>query len=123
MDASVLMALINQEQGAEHLTLELMSDAAISTVNLAEVQTKLVSEGGDPDVAWADALGPIREAIPFTAEQAKTAGSLVSKTRQCGLSLGDRACLALGLALNAHVYTADKCWENLNIGVRIHVIR
>ena len=123
MDSSVLLAIINQEPGAEHLTLEMLSDETISTVNLAEVQTKLVSAGGNPDVAWADALSPIRDAIPFNEEQAKIAGSLVSKTRQLGLSLGDRACLALGLALKAPVYTADKSWKTLKIGVPIHVIR
>jgi ribonuclease VapC len=40
-----------------------------------------------------------------------------------GLSLGDRACLALALALGAPVYTSDKSWKKLNLGLRIQVIR
>ncbi len=104
-------------------TPELLSIAACSTVNLAEVQTKLVSEGGNPDEAWEDTLSPIREAMPFTDEQARIAGSLVAHTRSWGLSLGDRACLALGIVLKAPIYTADKTWRNLKLGVRIHVIR
>jgi PIN domain nuclease of toxin-antitoxin system len=48
---------------------------------------------------------------------------LVAQTRALGLSLGDRACLALGLALKAPVYTADKSWKKLKVNVRIHVIR
>ena len=123
LDASALIAALNGEPGADKLTLELLSTAVISTVSLAEVQSKLVSRGLSPDNAWAAALVPVEEAIPFTSEQAKAAGSLVAETRALGLSLGDRACLALGLALQAPVYTADRSWKNLKLGLRIHVIR
>lgn len=123
LDASALIAALNGEPGAERLTIELLSTAVISTVNLAEVQSKLVSRGLSPDNAWAAALVPVEEAIPFTSEQAKIAGSLVAETRSLGLSLGDRACLALGLALQAPIYTADRSWKNLKLGLRIHVIR
>ena len=123
LDASVLLALLNNESGADKLTPELLSNAASSTVNLAEVQTKLVHEGGSPDEAWEDTLSPIRDAMPFTEEQARIAGSLVTQTRSLGLSLGDRACLALGLTLKAPVYTADKSWRSLKLGIPIHVIR
>lgn len=123
LDASVVLALLNQESGANGLTPDLLSNATSSTVNLAEVQTKLVSEGARPDEAWEDTLSPIRVAMPFTDEQAKIAGSLVTQTRKLGLSLGDRACLALGIVLKAPIYTADRTWKNLKLGVRIHVIR
>jgi len=123
LDASAVPALLNNESGADKLTPELLSNATCSTVNLAEVQTKLVSAGAAPDEAWEDTLSPIREAAPFTDEQARIAGSLVAQTRAFGLSLGDRACLALGLALKAPVYTADKSWKKLKLGLRIHVIR
>ena len=94
-----------------------------STVNLAEVHTKLVARGGDPDEAWEDTLSPVNEIVPFTAEHAKIAGALVAQTRFLGLSLGDRACLALGLALKAPIYTAERSWKRLRLGVKIHVIR
>ena len=123
LDASAMLAVLNHEPGSEKLTPELLSHAAGSTVNLAEVHTKLVSRGGDPDEAWEDALSAVHESVPFTAEQARIAGNLVTQTRLLGLSLEDRACLALGAALRAPVYTADKSWKNLKIGVRIHVIR
>jgi ribonuclease VapC len=123
LDASAMLAVLNQESGSEKLTPEILSNAAGSTVNLAEVQTKLVSRGGDPDEAWEDALSAVQEPVPFTAEQARIAGNLVTQTRLLGLSLGDRACLALGAALHAPVYTTDKSWKTLKIGVRIHVIR
>jgi ribonuclease VapC len=123
LDASALLALLNQEPGSDALTPELLSAAAISTVNLAEVHGKLVARGLSPDDAWEAALGPIREAVPFTADHARLVGDLIAQTRQLGLSLGDRACLALGLALKAPIYTADKSWKKLKLGVHTHIIR
>ncbi len=123
LDASAVLAILNDEPCSEKLTLGMLSNAVGSTVNLAEVHTKLVSRGGDADEAWEDALSAIQEVEPFTAEQARIAGELVAQTRALGLSLGDRACLALGLVLKAPVYTTDRSWKNLKIGVRIHVIR
>lgn len=123
LDASALLALLNQEPGAEKLTPELLGTAAISTVNLAEVHSKLVARGLPTDDAWEATMTPVSEAVPFTSEHARLAGDLVPKTRALGLSLGDRACLALGQALKLPVYTADKSWKKLKVGVRIHVIR
>lgn len=117
------MAVINNEAGAEKLTLQTMTNAAISTVNLAEVHGKLIQRGFSPKDAWTATRTPIQEAVDFTAEHARIAGDLLVQTRSLGLSLGDRACLALGVALHAPVYTADRAWKNLNLGVRIHVIR
>ena len=123
LDASAMLAVLNHEPGSEKLTAEMLSYAAGSTVNLAEVQAKLVSRGGQPDEAWEDALSAVYEPVPFTAEQARIAGNLVTQTRPLDLSLGDRACLALGAALHAPVYTTDRSWKNLKLGIRIHVIR
>jgi PIN domain nuclease of toxin-antitoxin system len=123
LDASALLAVLNGEPGADKLTPELLSRAASSTVNLAEVQSKLVDRGLSPNRAWEATMTPVADAVPFTVEHAKAAGSLIAETRALGLSLGDRACLALGLALNVPVYTADRSWKNLKLGLRIHVIR
>jgi ribonuclease VapC len=123
LDASAVMTVINSEPGADKLTPQILSTALTSTVNLAEVHGKLIQRGFSTDDAWAAANGTIHEAVAFTAEHAKTAGDLVIQTRALGLSLGDRACLALAIALQATVYTADRSWKNLNVGVRIHVIR
>jgi ribonuclease VapC len=123
LDASALLAILNQEPGAEKLTPEILSTAAISAVNLAEVHGKLVSRGLNPNDAWEATMSPIREAVAFTSEHARLTGDLAAPTRALGLSLGDRACLALGLALKAPVYTADKAWKKLKVSVRIHVIR
>jgi len=123
LDASVILAILFQERGADKMTDEIMAGAVASSVNLAEVQSKLVKMGHDPDRAWKDALLLESAPEPFTADQAKTAGSLLAKTEKYGLSLGDRSCLALAIALNAPVYTTEQIWRNLNVGIPIHVIR
>lgn len=123
LDASVILAILFQERGADYMTDDILADAVASTVNLAEVQGKLVKMGHDPDRAWKDALMLDSDPETFTADQAKTAGSLIAKTEKYGLSLGDRSCLALAIALNASVYTTEKVWKNLNLGIPIHVIR
>lgn len=123
LDSSALLAVLNSESGADSLTPDLLESAVSSTVNLAEVQTKLVKRGIDPDDAWEAVLSLIRESAPFTQEQARIAGDLVTQTSLLGLSLGDRACLALGLSLAAPIYTADRSWKNLKVGVRIHMLR
>ena len=123
LDASALLAILNQEPGAENLPPERLAQAVISAVNLAEAHSTLVREGIDPDEAWEDVRSPVPECIPFTEEQAKIAGGLAAQTRPLGLSLGDRACLALGLLLKAPVYTTDRAWKGLKLGVRVHAIR
>jgi len=123
LDASALLAVLNREPGSEKLTPQLLSAATSSTVNLAEVQSKLVSRGIRPDQAWEATLSPIRGPSAFTEDQAKIAGGLIAQTSVFGLSLGDRACLALGIVLRAPVYTADRSWKNLKLGVRIHLVR
>ena len=123
LDASVLLAVIHQEPGAEQLKPELLAEATVCTVNLAEVHAKLVSSGWPPEEAWEDARSAAGVIVPFESEHAKIAGNLITQTRPYGLSLGDRACLALAISSNAAVYTADRTWKNLKLGVRIHVIR
>lgn len=123
LDASAMMTMLNREPGADQLTPDILVNAIGSTVNLAEVQGKLVERGIPPANAWVAALNSVQEVIPFTAEHARTAGTLISQTRPFGLSLGDRACLALALERKAPVYTADRSWKNLKLGIRVHVIR
>jgi PIN domain nuclease of toxin-antitoxin system len=122
-DASAILALLQQEPGAEKLTAEIRVNAVASTVNLAEVQSKLVKKGVPPERAWVNTLSAITAAQPFTGRQASIAGSLITKTEKYGLSLGDRSCLALAIALKAPVYTTEQVWRNLKVGVPIHVIR
>ena len=123
LDASAILAVIGGDPGAEKLTPDLLARAVGSAVNLSEVQAKLVSRGWPFEQAWEDATSPVRQVLAFDEAQARVAGDLVTQTRYLGLSLGDRACLALGIALKVPVYTAEKAWKKLNVGLTVHVIR
>jgi ribonuclease VapC len=123
LDASAILAVIHQEPGHERLTPELLAKAVGGTVNLAEVQSKLVSRGWSSEEAWEDATSPVQEIVPFDEKHARIAGDLITQTRPVGLSLEDRACLALAMVLKVPVYTAERAWKGLKLGIRIHVIR
>ena len=122
LDASALLALLNAEKGAD-LVQALLPEAVISTVNLAEVVTRL-SAAGMPENEIRDTLALLGlETIPFDKEQAFQAGLLFPYTHHYGLSLGDRACLALAQIRAATSVTADRAWEDMDIQVTIKLIR
>jgi ribonuclease VapC len=122
LDASAILAVVIAEPGHERLHAELLSRAIASAVNVAEVHTKLLALGWQSHEAWNDATGVISEIVHFEEEHAKLTGDLAPGTRALGLSLGDRACLALGIVLGAPVYTAERLWRKLRLDVQIHVI-
>jgi PIN domain nuclease of toxin-antitoxin system len=123
LDASAILAIVNHEPGHEKLGSRLLSIGVASTVNLSEAHSKLVSLGWRPEEAWDDTRGLVSEGIEFDEIQARLTGDLLLQTRRFGLSFGDRACLALGLVLNAPIYTAERLWGRLSLAVPIHVIR
>jgi PIN domain nuclease of toxin-antitoxin system len=122
LDASAVLALLNAEPGADVVESRL-SGAVISTVNLAEVESKLADCGmSDAEIRRVvDALG--LEVLPFDREMARRAGRLQPATRPFGLSLGDRACLASALVTGLPVLTADRKWTSLDVGVAIEALR
>lgn len=122
LDASAILAAANNEPGAG-IVLAHVSEAAVSTVNLAEAQGKLVQRGLSPSDAWEVALNFCNEVFSFDPSQANVAGGLVASTRSLGLSLGDRACLALAMLLKAPAYTTDRLWKKLHLGVEIRLLR
>ena len=122
LDTSALRALIGKEQGAE-MVAEHLGRAIMSSVNLAEVVTVLVRRE-HPQERIAQMLHRVTPQIAeFEAEQAVETGYLYHYTKTFGLSLGDRACLALAQARNLPVLTTDKIWQKLDIGVEVRVIR
>ena len=121
-DSSVLIAILRQEPGSD-VGEQSLNDALISTVNLAEVATYLARNSVPPETI-NQALGafPI-EVVPFDREQGLIAGCLYPACKSLGLSLGDRACLALAKSKNLPVLTADKAWLELEIDVAVKSIR
>ena len=120
LDASALLAYLQDEPGGERVR-EVLAHSVMSTVNWAEVIGKARDDGVDTRGLREDlaSLGLALE--PFSADQAEIAGRLKERTRQFGLSLGDRACLALGSARGETVYTADRAWSRLALGVDVDV--
>jgi len=64
-----------------------------------------------------------RQHESFSAEDAETAAELWQPTRRAGLSLVDRACLALARRLGVTADTADRDWRKVDVGVEVVPIR
>jgi PIN domain nuclease of toxin-antitoxin system len=122
VDSSVVLAIINREAGSQIGQVDL-ADSLISTVNLSEVVAKLVKDGATSAEA-EEIVGrfPLRSA-DFDRRQAMVTGALRAKTFHKGLSLGDRACLALAITTGLPVLTADRAWAELDLGVDVRLIR
>lgn len=122
LDASALLAYLHDEPGSEAVE-KVLSEAMISTVNLAEVIQKAMARSVEVQGLRQDLEALGLSIIPFTETQAEGAAQLWQKTHAFGLSLGDRACLSLGLELALPVLTADQEWRRLELGLEIQLIR
>jgi PIN domain nuclease of toxin-antitoxin system len=122
LDASALLAVMQAETGADKVEARI-EQACISAVNLSEAVAKLAERGISEDFISTSLAGLELDVRPFDHEQAQSAGFLRVATRSLGLSLGDRACLALARQLNCTALTTDSVWAGLDIGVKVEVIR
>jgi ribonuclease VapC len=123
LDASALLALFQRESGYEIVAKAIENGSAMSTINLAEVASRL-NDIGVPEIFIKNAIQVLRLTIvDFNIEYAYKAGLLRTATKRAGLSLGDRACLALAQQLNLPAITADRVWEGVVPDVVVQVIR
>ncbi|MDE2639506.1 MAG: type II toxin-antitoxin system VapC family toxin [Chloroflexota bacterium] len=123
LDASAVLAVIKREPGEDRVAEALDAGAVVSAVNLSEVVAKLAAAGA-PEAGIRARIEALRlDVAPFDADAAFAAGLLIPLTRSAGLSLGDRACIALGQRLGLPVLTADAAWAGLDLGVEITVLR
>jgi|HubBroStandDraft_6_1064221.scaffolds.fasta_scaffold432084_3 ribonuclease VapC len=128
LDSSALLAWLHLEPGALIVRAALDKKAAMSAVNWAEVLTKLADLGQNPDAVSITLLnsGLFKNDLilwPLDEGFALDTARLRVSTRSTGLSLGDRACIALGQRLRLPILTADRAWKNLRLGVRVRLIR
>ncbi len=128
LDASALLAYLNDEAGAQIVEDALVQGAAISAVNLAEVLSKLAEIGEDPDevtetLRRRGLLDGKLTVSPLTVDDAVMIARLQRSTKAHGLSLGDRACLGLALRLRIPAVTADRAWLRLKVAVKVEAIR
>jgi len=122
LDASALLALLLGEPGANEVAEVIAGGATLSTVNLSEVADTLLRNNIDPEPV----LSRVCEQVtvePFTYHDAFAAAALRRPTSALGLSLGDRACLALAQRLDAVAATADRQWSKLELGIAIRLVR
>jgi ribonuclease VapC len=125
MDASALLALLLNEQGADSAVSAIEEGAQISAVTLSEVIERLVLNGVPDAVVRQIAAELPLTVIPADAELAVDARLMAAITKPFGLSLGDRFCLALARQLGAQAVTADRAWVEASrkTGIEIRLIR
>lgn len=122
LDASALIAFLRNEPGAEKVAA-VLTRSCISAVNLAETFGKMVEYGKRlEDVAYQVERLRI-PVIPFAAEHAQIAASLWKSTRIVGMSLGDRACLALAIHTGLPAFTTEDKWLKCDSGAKVVKIR
>lgn len=122
MDSSAALAILLDEKGTD-VALGFAPDAQFSSVNAAEIIAKLIDKGRSMEEAADDLASLGMPVAAFDEMMGIAAGQLRELTRHRGLSLGDRACLALAIRENAIAVTADRGWGDLDIGCKIELIR
>ncbi len=121
LDASAVLALIFLETGWQKVD-NLLERSSISTINVAEALTKLVQDDISVEKASEQLFRLNMRIVDYDIKQAITTAELRPLTKHLGLSLGDRACLALAIQEKATAVTADKNWATLDV-CRVEVIR
>lgn len=122
IDASAILALINNEKG-QNVVEKVLNNAIVSSVNISEVIT-IANRNGINETEIIKLLKDIfPHIIDFNYEQACIAAALDKITKKYGLSLGDRACLALAKYKNCPVLTANKIWKKLDIAIDVRLVR
>jgi ribonuclease VapC len=122
LDSSAVLAVLWNEPGNDAV-LERLDGSVISAVNHAEVLTKIADRGVDSKRALELLTSLAIDIVGFDRTQAETVGRLRSQTRRFGLSLGDRACIALATMKGWPVLTADKAWAELDLAVEVLLLR
>ncbi len=122
LDSSAILCIYFDEPGADRVH-DIARGALVSAVNLAEVVSKLQERGVKKDVIEAIMADFNLEVIAFDKALAIATGELRNATRSKGLSLGDRACLALASSLGVTAVTTDQAWKDLDGSVRVMLVR
>jgi ribonuclease VapC len=128
LDASALLAHLNDEEGAGAVREAMKVGAAISVANWAEVLSKLAERGEDPEVAaaemkGAELVGRVVTIEPITDEDSIAIARLRPKTKAQGQSLADRACLALASGSGSPALTTDQEWAKAKVKAKVRTIR
>jgi PIN domain nuclease of toxin-antitoxin system len=122
LDASALLALLGGEPGTERVR-QALGSAIMSAVNMAEVLTKLGDRGVTETEQRVIRMSLDIDVRSFDERAAWRASALRGTTKSRGLSIGDRACLALALEEGLPALTTDRAWSELDVGVNVYSLR
>jgi ribonuclease VapC len=122
LDASAVLAFLFAEEGQDKVAA-VLDGALLSSVNLAEVLSRFARDGLPVSEVRAALSETGLEVVPFDDAQALLAAALVPHTSRLGLSLGDRACLALAATVQGTAITADRAWAEIDTEIRVQVLR
>ncbi|NEZ65128.1 PIN domain-containing protein [Leptolyngbyaceae cyanobacterium CCMR0082] len=122
IDSSALLAFWKEESGWQNVEAY-EGKCLISAVNAAEVISTLIKNGVQPIKAKAAVDEFVTDIISYDDEQAYTTGQFITEGKKIGLSLGDRACLSLGMQKHLPVLTGDTIWEKAKLDVEIILFR
>ena len=122
LDSSAVLAVLLNESGADN-ALQYFQNGQCCSVNVAEIVARLIDKGRTPDEAVGDFFDTGIGVDGFGTDLAVLAGRMRAVTKHKGLSLGDRACLALAIREGAIAVTADRDWATLDVGCKIELIR
>jgi len=123
LDASALLAFLWEEAGAKEVVQGLEPRAVMSSINLTEALTKVTDRGTPLDEILPVVNALNCDIVEFDRDLAIAATCMRGTTRSFGLSLGDRACLAVAAVRALPVLTTDCAWTRLDLGVEVRLIR
>lgn len=122
LNSSAILCTLFHEPGGKEAS-RYLEGALINAVNLTEVVTKLQDKGVGDSVIDDIILDLKLKTVFHSQSLAINAGKLRNLTRTKGLSLGDRACLALAIERGAIAVTTDRAWQDVNCGARVLLVR
>ena len=122
LDSSAALAVVLGERGSDYVW-DRLEGARMSAVNFAEVVTRLTALGASEEASRLVIDNYTARVVPFDVDQAQVAGAMFALTRLQGLSLGDRACLALARSLGCVALTGDRAWTQVDVGVQVEQFR
>jgi ribonuclease VapC len=122
LDASAVIALLRSEPGFD-VVQNAIADSLITAVNYSEVLKKTIERGGTGDAAASFVRGLSIAIVPFDENLAAVSAALYLQTKEHGLSLADRACLALGIQRNCKVLTSERRMALPTLSIKVRLIR
>ncbi|MEM8669465.1 MAG: type II toxin-antitoxin system VapC family toxin [Planctomycetota bacterium] len=121
LDASAVIAFVKRERGHE-IVREWISGSVLSAVNYAEVLQTLGKTSGNRNLIEAT-LSNLRVSVAdFDADHARNVAELYAIANK-GISLADRACMAVGRTLDLPIVTGDHKWSELELNHELIIFR